>query len=388
MNHGRQTVECPYPGLRPFQSSEADIFFGRDEQVDQMIERLRGSSFLAVVGESGCGKSSLVYAGLIPALQAGLLKLGAADPLWRLVEMRPGAEPLNHLASSLLSAGALSRQADGLDEHAMLVAQLRRGPRGLIEAFNETPPPEGENLLILIDQFEEIFRFSRDGRHDEAVAFVNLLLETRGHPRVFVVLAMRSDFIGDCSQFLGLPEAICNSLFLVPRLSREQCRETIEGPAGRFDVRPEPSLVNQILNELGTGLDRLPLMQHALMRLWSRATAFKDSGVVVLDSDTYTQIGGIENALNLHANEVFTSLGEPQRRIAEVLFRCLSEAESGLRFTRRPTVLATVADVAETSLEELKQVVELFRAPGICFLTPPFRSGSCRRASWISAMRA
>jgi WD40 repeat protein len=371
MSAGSPKVDGPYPGLRPFRSDEAEIFFGRDEQVDAMLKRLGASRFLAVVGESGCGKSSLVSAGLIPALELGLLT--PPGPAWRIAPMRPGSHPLNRLATALLSSGALPGFEESPDPLGMLSAQLRRGPMGLCEALDETPLPDGESLLLLVDQFEEIFRFfAHGGDRDEAIAFVNLILMSlvQTTAPVYVVLAIRSDYFGDCARFFGLPEAICNSLFLVPRLTRQQRQEAIVSPAIVAGGTIEPGLVNQLLNEFGGDPDQLPLTQHALLRLWSLAKEREGADAVKLDTALWARIGK-ERALNEHADEVFLSLPSDQRGLAECIFRCLTEQNPEHRPTRRPTGLKTLAEVANVSLADLAPVVEIFRTPGTSFLTPP-----------------
>ena len=168
---------APYPGLRPFRRDEADIFFGREEQVDELLNRLGDCRFLAVVGPSGCGKSSLVRAGMLAALEGGLLS--TAGPRWFLAEMRPGNQPFANLARALLDSPLLSKSwTEHSDASSFLTATLRRGPLGLVELVRETGLPERTNLLVLVDQFEEIFRFREHDDPSEATAFVNLLLDS------------------------------------------------------------------------------------------------------------------------------------------------------------------------------------------------------------------
>ena len=204
----------PYPGLRPFDIDESHLFFGREEQTDELLRRLRDTRFLAVVGPSGCGKSSLVRAGMIAALQSGFMV--AAGSRWRFAIMRPGGHPMRRLAAALLEQGGLA--ADDTDRAAAagaLGATLRRGPLGLIEALHETPLPAATNLLVLVDQFEEIFRFRRENDSGEADAFVALLLAAARQRElpIYVVITMRSDFFGDCATFTGLPEALNRSQY-------------------------------------------------------------------------------------------------------------------------------------------------------------------------------
>jgi WD40 repeat protein len=372
--------DFPYPGLRPFRRDETDIFFGREEQVDQLLERLDGSRFLAVVGPSGCGKSSLVQAGLFAALEIGFLV--SAGVRWRTAKTRPGTCPLRNLARALVKESALGPERGGdaeperggdAERAAFLLATLRRGPLGLIEALSMTPLPEGTNLLILVDQFEEIFRYRKQYSLDEAQAFVALLLASARQKAipVYVVITMRSDFLGDCALFSGLPEAIDEGQFLTPRLSREQCRAAIVGPAEVFGGEVEPVLVNRLLNDMGTDSEQLPLFQHALMRMWREAGKRTATPSPVLTLDDYKTIGGMESALSKHADEAFNELDEKQKLIAEVLFRSLSERSETQRDTRRPSRLSEIAAVAGVTSEQVAAVVDVYRRPGRSFLTPP-----------------
>jgi energy-coupling factor transporter ATP-binding protein EcfA2 len=164
------------------------------------LQRLHATHFLAVVGPSGCGKSSLVRAGMIAALGAGFMV--AAGSRWQVAIMRPESCPMRGLAKCLIEQTTIgSGEPDKQIAAGFLEATLRRGPLGVVEALQETPLPPDTNLLILVDQFEEIFRFEREGGSDEADAFVSLLLDTarQREAPVYVVITMRSDFFGDCA---------------------------------------------------------------------------------------------------------------------------------------------------------------------------------------------
>ena len=363
-------LSCPYPGLRPFRADEAVVFFGRDEQIDQLLDRLGRQRFLAVVGTSGCGKSSLIYAGLIPALRTGLL--GCAGARWAVATMRPGDRPLWRLAEALLDKEVLGPAWSDLDHPtAQVHACLQRGPLGLAEVLDETPLSGGRKLLLVVDQFEELFRYRREGegQRDEANAFVSLLLATvRETDRpVYIVLTMRSDYLGDCALFDGLPEALNDSQFLTPKLTRTQRTQAIEGPARVFDAQVEPALVNRLLNDMGSGTDQLPLLQHALMRLWKGSDEASS-----LNLAGYEMLGGLESALSDQADDAYNSLDSEQKRIAEVLFRRLSERTTAGREIRRPTRLEEVAQVAGVTPEEVLAVVDVFRDPDRSYLSPPW----------------
>jgi hypothetical protein len=361
---------APYPGLRPFRPEESDIYFGREAQTDALLEKLSRSRFLAVVGPSGCGKSSLVRAGMIAALETGFM--AAAGAHWRIAEMRPGGNPMSRLADALQR----SFPATGVPEMPsgpLLEAALRRGPLGLVEQVQAAGLPAGTNLLLLVDQFEEIFRYRQKGDSDEADAFVALLLASAAQREVplYIVITMRSDFLGDCALFNGLPEAINDSQYLTPRLTREQGRLAIAGPARVFGGSVEPDLVNRLLNDFGPDPDQLPLLQHALMRMWDQASRRAAGGPVTIGQEDYDRTGGLAQALSNHADEVMEELAPDQRKIAEVMFRRLTERGIGQRDTRAPARLSDVAAVAGVPDEAVYPVVEAFRRTDRSFVTPP-----------------
>ena len=297
---------------------------------------------------------------------------------------------MHSLARALVEqAGIGAAGADKDIAIGVLEATLRRGPLGVVEALHDTPLPAETNLLILVDQFEEILRFEREGGRDEADAFVSLLLETARQRElpVYAVITMRSDFFGDCAVFEGLPEALNESQYLTPRLTRDQRREAIVGPARVFGSDVAPDLVNRLLNQMGTDPDQLPLMQHLLMRMWTwrfapkqggdSASAHHDAewepgaGVRELTLADCDAVGGLEHALSRHADEAYDELDDRQKAIAETMFRILSERAPGNRDIRRPTPAGEVAELARASLDELVAVVEGFRAPGRSFIVPP-----------------
>ncbi len=370
------TILTPYPGLRPFHRDEAHIFFGREEQTDQLLRRLNETRFLAVLGPSGCGKSSLVRAGMIAALESGFM--ASAGSRWRFSVMRPGNHPMTGLSTALINDAGLSMEgANKNDAIGFLGAMLRKGPLGLVEALKETPLAPSTNLLILVDQFEEIFRFRKEGDRDEAEAFVSLLLETTRQREIpiYVVLTMRSDFLGDCALFGGLPEAMNQSQYLTPRLSREQRSETIFGPARVFGGDVEPELINRLLNELGSDPDRLPVLQHLLMRMWTRKQEepvedLEEPIARILTTEDYFEVGGLEQALSNHADEAIGKLNTQQQKLAKTLFRRLSERGAYKRDTRRPTLASEIAALGKTDIEQVIAVLDVFRDPECNFLMP------------------
>ena len=366
----------PFLGLRPFTREEADLFFGRDRQSDDLVRRLAGRRFLAVVGTSGSGKSSLVRAGLLPALEGGFM--AGAGAHWQIATLRPQDDPIGYLARGIVETGALAHlnlsqpAAEGVIE-----TTLRRSSLGLVEVARLARLAAHENLLILVDQFEELFRFAdlakqRDAG-DEAPAFVKLLLEAAQQTDVplYVVITMRSDFLGDCDRFRGLPEAISESQYLIPRLTRDELQSVITGPIGVRGGRIASSLLQRLLNDVGDDMDQLPVLQHALMRTWDH-WEHDTPETRPVDLSDLEAIGGMADALSRHADEAYESFAtDRDHSLIERLFKCLTERGPDNREIRRPTPLARIAAIAEADPAEVIPVIEGFRAPGRSFLMPP-----------------
>jgi len=380
----RSTIGAnPFPGLRPFDGDDPDHpFFGREEQVDDLLGRLRRTRFLAIIGTSGCGKSSLLRAGLLPALHGGYMT--GAGSHWRIALLRPGLEPMANLARALSAPNVLGEPDHGLALRASLMeAVLERGARGLIEVVQEAGLGDDENVLVLVDQFEELFRFVRstsfangspkEATSNEALAFVKVLLEASRSADVpiYVAITMRSDFIGDCARFRDLPERINEGIFLVPRMTRNQLRRAIEGPVRVAQAEIAPALVARLLNDVGDDPDQLPVLQHALMRTWDQ-WAKHGSANSPIELGHYEAVGEMREALSRHADEIYGSLTDQVRAVVERLFKCLTDRGSDNRGIRHPTRLADVCKIVDVSADDLQRVVERFNAPGCSFLMPPF----------------
>jgi hypothetical protein len=365
----------PFPGLRAFEANEEHLFFGREGQSEQILHAMRRTRLLAVVGTSGSGKSSLIRAGLIPYLYGGFL--AGATSRWRIAILRPGGDPIGALARAIVEQGLLAdipSDAEQLQRQVLITsAALRRSGLGLVELVRLARLPEGENVLVVVDQFEELFRFGETGLHrgDDAAAFAKLLVEVQRQSRqpIYAVLTMRSDFIGDCARFRDLPEAVTAGLYLVPRLTRAQRREVIEGPVRVAGGSVAPRLVTRLLNDIGDDPDQLPLLQHAMMRAWDHWRGTGEARPI--DLVDYDVIGGAAHALSNHADEAYATLDADGQALARILFQCLTEKDADNREARRPTRLEVIASVAEAPLEAVAKVVAVFRAPGRSFLMPP-----------------
>jgi len=390
-------VENPFPGLRPFKIEESHLFFGREGQSDEVLLKLSKSRFVGVIGPSGSGKSSFIYCGVLPILYGGFLT--DASPNWEVVVTRPGAGPIDNLAESLLKTSRDYNYADPDDKkikRTIVSTLLRSSSLGLVEAIQQSRRSADINYLVLVDQFEELFRFkdSTDPNSvNETLAFVNLLMEAINYEDapIYVAITMRSDFIGDCAQFPELTRKINDSHYLIPQMTRDQKRRAIEGPVAVGNAKITPRLVQQLLNDLGDNPDQLPILQHALMRTWSYWSRYRDYEDEQVDLKHYEAIGTMSEALSMHANEAYDELDEDQKRICEVLFKAITEKRGENFGIRRPTRLNEIASIADVSESDVIEVIEKFREPGRSLLTPgygtPMGSKSMIDISHESLMR-
>jgi uncharacterized RDD family membrane protein YckC len=369
----------PYVGLRPFLGSDSLYFFGRGRQTTELLELLHHHRFLGVVGSSGSGKSSLVRAGLVPSLRGGFL--GGDRDQWRVVKIRPGQAPMANLVDGLFGAMDEAPTRADIDD---LTKAVRERHADAVVQFLTSRSERDTHVLLLVDQFEEIFAFR--GRDDadveggpadaakrkerarcraEAASFVDLILTLSESPDlpIFVVLTMRTEFLGDCDLFYGLPEALNRGRYLVPRLTREQLREAIEGPAALCGASIAPSLLDHVLNELGDRFDRLPVLQHALLRTWD---AWKlAGGRRAIDFDHFDAAGGLERALDKDADNAMKGLDE---RVVAAVFKRLTDTDASLRRVRSPARISTLAAAAGTDPATIAKVVDCFHKDNRSFL--------------------
>lgn len=374
----RVTVDNPFPGLRPFKIEESHLFFGREGQSDEVLLKLSKHRFVGVIGPSGSGKSSFIYCGVLPILYGGFLT--DTSPNWEVIVTRPGAGPIDNLAESLIAKDTSYLDSDDEDKKikkTIITTLLKSSSLGLVEAVLQSRRAQDKNYLILVDQFEELFRFkdSEDtGTVNETLAFVNLLIEAMNYSDVpiYVAITMRSDFIGDCAQFPDLTKKINDSHYLIPQMTRDQKRRAIEGPVAVGQAQIAQRLTQQLLNDLGDSTDQLPILQHALMRTWSYWSRYRDYDEEPLDIKHYEAIGTMAEALSMHANEAYDELTDDQKLICESLFKAITEKRGENFGIRRPTRLGEIAAIADVSEEEVIAVIDKFRDPTRSLLTPAY----------------
>lgn len=381
------TLPAPYVGLRPFTEDESLLFFGRESHVRDLLASLeRQQRFTAVLGASGTGKSSLVRAGLIPALHRGALHPRGGSEVtppvaWNVCIFQPGDAPLANLARALTEDPRWADNADRAAAVSSLAAVLGTSPLALSDLYRQKAEHfVGESLLLVVDQFEEIFRY-RQKNPDEADSLITLLLRSaREALPIYIVITMRSDFLGHCVAFHGLPEAINSGLYLTPRLGPEQIRSVIVSPLALVGGSIDPVLANRMVNALG-GDDELPILEHALLRMWQRARALGRREIDTGDFETIcaprhadgvaTASGPLlSHAIDNHAWDIYGALTAEQSAVARQFFLALVERREGREVRRPQTMRELQQQVPESQYAALRAVIDAFRAEDAGFVLP------------------
>ncbi|NNJ10751.1 hypothetical protein EKD04_010460 [Chloroflexales bacterium ZM16-3] len=306
-------ARCPFPGLRAFQADLRDFFFGREPLVARLLARVADSPFLAVLGPSGSGKSSAVFAGLVPALQA-------RRPELPLLTMTPGELPLASLLATLEQAGPAPTSDGG--------------------------PPVARAILV-IDQFEEVFTLCQDA--DERREFFDELLRQVGP--LLVIITLRADFLGEVAPYPTLREMVTAHQELIAPMTPEELRRAMERQAAAVGLRFEADLGGQILDDVRGEPGAMPLLQHALQELWARRRG------AWLRGAEYRAIGGIQQAIAHSADQIFDKAPpEDKERLRAIFVRLTrldsERAEGEQRDTRQRVAIAELvpagADPAPT----------------------------------------
>ncbi|NJN42657.1 MAG: hypothetical protein HC811_10920 [Flammeovirgaceae bacterium] len=426
---------CPYTGLRSFTEEESLYFKGRDEHITEATQQLQENKFIMLTGASGDGKSSLVYAGIVPNARAGFLKSKYTN--WCVADFRPERDPLSNLCK------VLAREL-GIDNASTVESEVRHGFSALVDLYKNskrfidteslewknadetgkaTLKREAGNLLILVDQFEEFFtnpeNYSKGVPSTESSLVLNVLLETarialEEDLPIYIVFTMRSDYIGQCAAFRGLPEYIGFSQFFVPRLNRVQLQDVIEEPAKLSGNRITRRLTERLIHDLTEGVDQLPILQHALNQIWVAA----NNGQEEMDLVHYAMVGGmskaelpeeqvskftswfsdlppqiqgcyhqpnLQNVLDTHANKMFEEAEEyynnktgktisdsDAKLIIKTAFKCLTKIDQSRAVRNRMTLeeITNVLAVPELDVATVGSVLDIFREPGNTFVRP------------------
>jgi WD40 repeat protein/class 3 adenylate cyclase len=339
-------VACPYKGLAAFEAEDAEYFFGREELVAELTARLAGTRFLAVVGPSGSGKSSVVRAGLLPAVWSGALPGSKA---WQTLVLTPGAHPLEELAVRISLLRGISPGS--------LLQDLKADAQALHLAVKQAlaDEPDDVQLLLVVDQFEEIFALCHDSA--ERGRFIDALLYAveAEEGRTVVVPTIRADFFGRCADYANLAGWLGDNVLVGP-LSEGELRQAIERPVGRVGLRLEPGLADTIVADVTGEPGALPLMSHALLETWQRRRGR------MLTLAGYAASGGVAGAIAQTADTVYGQFSPEEQATARSTFlRLTTLGEEGTQDTRHrvaPSELIRTPEEAPAVEAVLKTLAE------------------------------
>jgi WD40 repeat protein len=340
--------EEPFKGLRYFDVQDAHLFFGREQLTGELVRLLREHRFLAIVGASGSGKSSLVRAGLVPALKRGDTGSPPGSIQWPVHIITPTSHPLEVLAASL------TRDSESVTATATLIDDLKRDARSLHLYVRKLLSRENANrFLLVVDQFEELFTLCHD--QGERKAFVDSLMtathsETDG-PTI-VVVTLRADFYNHSLAFDNLHPALEQHQKIVGPMSADELRRAIEEPPLRYGWEFEPGLVDLLLRDAGDEPGALPLLSHALLETWKR----REGRTLTLNG--YHQSGGVRGAIAKTAEEVFSHLNGQQQALARNIFLRLTELGEGTQDMRRRAALSELQSRTE-DMPEIQSVLKI-----------------------------
>lgn len=293
------TAENPFIGLRNYTESDKEDFFGRDKEVKEVLRKLKTTRFLSIVGASGSGKTSLVQAGIIPNLVAGFEGQGGTK--WGVAMFKPGRDPIGNLADALSKQNVLSPDIKAEPNSNKIEETLRRSSLGIVNCVKERSETlKGKNIIIVINQFEELFDLmDDDNMRNEARDFVKLLLRAvnENDRPIYVLITIESGALSEITKFRGLPEVVNQGQYLMPRMTKQDLRKVIMFPLERQNIRMDEALRGVILDNVEYTDDQLPILQHALMRTvtkWEIAKAESIANnleIEDIERKHYNQIG-------------------------------------------------------------------------------------------------
>ncbi|NEO24022.1 trypsin-like peptidase domain-containing protein [Moorena sp. SIO4A5] len=322
---------CPYRGLFPFREQDAKFFFGREQFTQKLVKAVHKQSLVAVIGASGSGKSSVVFAGLIPQLRS--------EEGWLIEGFRPGDRPLRNLTKTLVDLRKIET-IDPLDQIDQMVEKFQEGKRKLRDVIEDILERNNRTRLLLIaDQFEELYTLCKD--KSERQIFLDLFLEAVNQIENFtLVITLRADFCGYALSYRPFADALQDADRKLGPMNREELQKVIEQPAQLLGVRIESGLTERILEAVEDEPGYLPLLEFALTLLWAK----QQNGQ--LTHQAYEDIGGVEKALAEYAEQEYQNLSEEDKQRAQRVFIQLVRPGAGTEDTRR---LATSTEVGQNN---------------------------------------
>ncbi|MGB3296558.1 MAG: CHAT domain-containing protein [Phormidesmis sp.] len=320
---------CPYRGLAAFQESDTHLFFGREQVTKDLLAAVQ-RPFVAVTGPSGSGKSSVVYAGLVPWLKR------SGDQNWKIVSCRPGSRPFDNLAEALITDWHPQNSEHCRLQVLELAVCFQQNPQALCEAVAQHQIP-GTRQLLIIDQFEELYTLCSEA---DRQPFLDLLLDAvNAAPAFTLLITLRADFYGWALSDRRFSDALHMGGYNLGPMTHAELARAIAEPARQMQIALEPGLTDKLIQATANNAGRLPLLEFALSELWSQ----QQNGC--LTHEAYQTIGGVEKALANHAEAIYSQFALAEQRQMQRVFMQLIEPGAGSEATRR---VANRDEVGET----------------------------------------
>ncbi|MEM7797343.1 MAG: caspase family protein [Cyanobacteria bacterium P01_C01_bin.118] len=340
---------CPYKGLEFFDCNGEDpkYFFGREKLIGQLLDQVRTSNFMALVGASGNGKSSVLRAGLIHQLQLGR-RIAGSDQ-WQVLITRPDVHPMENLATVFVpEGGSQLDRAEALGRAAGLLQEGAAGLQRLVQAA------EVGRIILVIDQFEEVF--TRCGSAEEREQFFECLMGAleKTDDKLCLIMAMRADFVGKCLEqdYSGLAQRVQQHMISVLPLTEDELRDAICKPSEQANLTVEPAFIREILNDIQGAPGSLPLLQYTLKELWQQRQER------TLRLSAYQKLGGINGTLDKRATEIYNSFDDGQQRTVRHIFQQLTQLGEGAEDTRRRVFSDNLVSEPLHTTERVNNVIE------------------------------
>jgi WD40 repeat protein len=362
----------PFPGLRPFLPEDSFVYFGSESESGEVLRKLLKNRILTVIGSSGCGKSSLINCGVVPEMMNMAEKEKTS---LKIISFQPGNDPVGNMTNAFVQAIIGNSKYDNHDNQA--VSNLKRDHDWIASTVKKLLIKSDEKVLIVIDQFEELFTHTQDettnSSFEKTSEFVSLLENAirQTSVEIYILIVIRSEYISECSNIQGLTKLINDSNYLVPQMTRGNYKNVFENSFLSAGTRINPNLVVAVLDDISDLTDPLPVLQHLMMRIYSYWLSRGDTGKPVELSD-YVAVGTIGSALSRHADEAYDELSQDAREICRKMFRAMAGDRISKKGTRHPLSVSSLKSILQCSEVEIFEVIEKFRTPSRSFLTPRY----------------
>jgi hypothetical protein len=358
----------PFPGLRPFAPEDSDLFFGRKSECDDVILKLLNNRYVTITGTPGSGKSSLIGGGIIPGIVSSGIGAGSQ---WKIIAFNPGNDPFLNFAEAVSRVAA--NQEHSKNEAVAILPELHNSDN-IHKVLRKFFP--AENILLVIDQLEELFINASGNQGASVLRFIDYLIKSAGRydEHIFIIAALRSDYLGECARYKGFAGLVNSSTYLLTDPVIENLKEMVEGPVRVAGAVIDPELTSALLEDVSDLHYQLPVLQHAMMRTWAhwRETCSSDS---LVGREIYESIGTVRHSVSFHANEIYDTLNERDKLICASMFMTITRKGPDNKGVRHPTDLKTIKNIAGCSTDELIRVADQFRSKSCSFITPAITAG-------------